>query len=136
MFLGLYLHPRLVVGIDIDPHLITKAKGHLRHRYSLLKTYPIKDESIDWDYFPDSFPSLFGNVPFILHHNDAPENEHDELANTESQLKENKRLLFPHNIEFHCGDVAATENMIHALGTFGVILWYEHVLFHFHVFLA
>ena len=75
--------PKLMEGVDIDPHLIKKAQNYLIFRNSLIKRQTIeehkqqsnnkKDEKIKdtlfFDYYPISCPLTIGSIPIQLHQN-------------------------------------------------------------------
>ncbi|KAJ3417518.1 hypothetical protein HDV05_003382 [Chytridiales sp. JEL 0842] len=99
--LAMLMNPKMVVGVDIDPDLIKKARRNLGYRYSLLeigkpkdafktKRYK-KDLGLDVDYFPMTCPILLGSLPIIR---TEPITEEDLLD----------AGGFPNNISFRCGN--------------------------------
>ena len=94
--------------------MVSKSQSHLRHRYSLLRTCPKVDVEKDVDYFPDGFPSLFGNIPWIPLDNNEP-------------IPDSFHQVFPQNVQFAVFDITADDADTSSLGPpFDVIIWYDY----------
>ena len=90
--------PKLMEGVDIDPHLIKKAQNYLIFRNSLIKRQTIeeheqqsnnrKDEKIKdtlfFDYYPISCPLTIGSIPIQLHQN--LEEKNSKKINNKKQI--------------------------------------------------
>ncbi|KAJ1923037.1 hypothetical protein IWQ60_006132 [Tieghemiomyces parasiticus] len=116
--IALHGAPRWVVGVDIDPQLVRKAKQHLSFVYSLQR--PVSDPgrsstsaaantALPADatpYFPISMPLLFGHLP-VYHYARIPAAVSEAvalpgLASTPPHPE--VELPFPQNTFFYVGD--------------------------------
>ncbi|KAJ1568452.1 hypothetical protein HK405_001808 [Cladochytrium tenue] len=93
------LRPIHVLGVDIDPAMIRKARAHLAFRASLLGPPPQAaaapaPPAPELEYFPVSAPLLIGSLPIIRPHDD----DEDDGSGR------NPPLVFPHNASFRCAD--------------------------------
>ncbi|RUS22798.1 Bicoid-interacting protein 3-domain-containing protein [Endogone sp. FLAS-F59071] len=85
--IALRFSPRRIIGVDIDPVLISDANKAVSFQHSLLPPdkftahFPLDDDRM-FRYFPRSMPMIFGNVAIV------------QLDNKEEECR------FPHNIGF------------------------------------
>lgn len=86
--------PKIIEGVDIDPHLIKKAQNYLIFRNSLVKSQDIKENEeqnikneneLLFDYYPISCPLTIGSIPIILNNQDS-----EKKLKNEKELIENK----------------------------------------------
>jgi len=103
--------PKLIEGVDIDPHLIKKAQNYLIFRNSLSKHQNIENDTLLFDYYPISCPLTIGSIPIILNNNLNLENDkkinskkmkkieiHNKLKMDVDSKNDNKKQEFNKNI--------------------------------------
>lgn len=111
----------MILGIDIDPSLIKKARHHLQFQYSLMKPGQINrlelkpnasagpDEHVPKEidaiaalsehcsatYFPKSFPIVFGSIPMV-------DSMSAQSKASEALSDHSRNTPFPFNVYFKC----------------------------------
>ncbi|ORX60994.1 hypothetical protein BCR36DRAFT_341114 [Piromyces finnis] len=87
--LAMLFEPKIIEGVDIDPHLIKKAQNYLIFRNSLIKNQDIKENKEQniqlneneklFDYYPISCPLTIGSIPIPLNNYNLEKNKKKEI---------------------------------------------------------
>ncbi|KAI9345996.1 Bicoid-interacting protein 3-domain-containing protein [Zopfochytrium polystomum] len=110
--------PRFVLGLDIDPEMVRRARAHAGVRASLKHprgtcTDGGGGEGGDLEYFPLSAPAALGSLPAVWDGEDD-DDDHDDNRRTPRP--------FPHNVAFRCADFVTAPAPVRDADRFDAVL--------------